>query len=98
MEGAHWNRDIHSIDETISGQFHSSMPVILIKPTVRSELHHNGGMLYETPVFKTSSRQSVTIKSGHSSNFITFFKLNTVQKPTAHWLFHGVALLCQLDD
>lgn len=98
MEGARWNRDKHSIDETITGQFHTSMPVILVQPVVRSESHHDDDMFYESPVFRTSSRQNVTIKSGHSSNFITFFKLNTVQQPMTHWLFRGVALLCQLDD
>lgn len=98
MEGARWNRDTQSIDETVNGQFHDSMPVMLIHPMKRSQLHYNSDMLYEAPVFKTSSRQSVTLKSGHSSNFITFFKLNTVQQPSMHWLFRGVALLCQLDD
>lgn len=98
MEGARWNRETHSIDESIDGAFHDSMPVILIRPAVRSELHHDNAMLYEAPVFKTSSRQSVTTKSGHSTNLITFFKLNTVQQPSIHWIFRGVALLCQLDD
>lgn len=98
MEGARWNRDTQSIDETFNGQFHDSMPVILIHPKECSQLHHNDAKLYEAPVFITSSRQSVTLKSGNSSNFIAFFKLNTVQQPATHWLFRGVALLCQLDD
>lgn len=98
MEGARWNRNLHSIDETINGQFNDSMPVILIQPMECNRLHHDNDILYETPVFRTSSRKSVTTKSGHSSNFVTFFKLNTVQKPPMHWLFRGVALLCQLDD
>lgn len=98
MEGAHWNRDTKSIEDTTNGQFHSSMPVILMKPVVRSEQHHEGSNFYEAPVFRTSNRQSVTMKSGHSTNFITFFKLNTLRQPSAHWIFRGVALLCQLDD
>lgn len=98
MEGGRWNRDTKSIDETLSGQFHDTMPVILIYPVESSQLKHNEAMLYEAPVFRTSSRQSFTIKSGQSSNFITFFKLNTVERPAMHWIFRGVALLCQLDD
>lgn len=98
MEGGRWNRDTKSIVETLSGQFHDSMPVILISPMECSKLNSSDALLYEAPVFRTSSRQSFTIKSGHSSNFITFFKLNTVQQPAIHWIFRGVALLCQLDD
>lgn len=98
MEGGRWNRDTKSIDETLSGQFHDAVPVILISPTECSQSKQNEGISYEAPVFRTSSRQSFTIKSGHSSNFITFFKLNTVERPAMHWIFRGVALLCQLDD
>lgn len=98
MEGGRWNRDKQSIDEALNGQFHDSMPIILIHPKECSQLHHNNDVLYDAPVFRTSSRQSVTLKSEHSSNFITFFKLNTVEQLAAHWLFRGVALLCQLDD
>lgn len=98
MEGTRWNRDTKSIDECLNGQFHDSMPVILIHPMECSQLNHDDAILYEAPVFRTSNRQSFTIKSGHSSNFITFFKLNTVQQPAIHWIFRGAALLCQLDD
>lgn len=98
MDGARWNRDTQSIDDALNGQFHDSMPVILLHPMEKSRMHDDNVMLYETPVFTTSSRQSFTIKSGVSSNFITFFKLNTAQTPPMHWLFRGVALLCQLDD
>lgn len=98
MEGARWNRDTKSIDESLNGQFYDSMPVILLHPMENSQLHHDNSMLYETPVFTTSNRLSFTMKSGLPSNFITFFKLNTAKQPPIHWLFRGVALLCQLDD
>lgn len=98
MEGARWNRDTKSIDESLTDQFHDSMPVMLIHPMESSQLNNDSVSLYETPVFTTSNRQSFTLKSGIPSNFITFFKLNTAERPPMHWIFRGAALLCQLDD
>lgn len=95
MEGGRWDRDTKCIDEAMNGQLYDCMPLILLQPSKHSEVQEKS--FYETPVYQTSTRQSVTTKSGHLNNFVTFFALNT-QKPATHWLFRGVALLCQLDD
>lgn len=97
MEGGRWNRDKMSIDEAENGQLYDCMPIILLHPCKRCDKLNNDGILYDAPVFKTPSRQSRTTKSGHPSNFVTFFKLNS-EKPSKHWVFRGVALLCQLND
>lgn len=95
MEGARWNRDAKCIDEALNGHLYDCMPYILLQPNKRSEVQ--GKCFYEAPVYRTSSRQSVTTKSGNLNNFVTFFPL-TSQKPATHWLFRGVALLCQRND
>lgn len=95
MEGARWNRDMKCIDETLNGQLYDCMPVILLQPNEQCEVRES--CFYETPIYRTSSRRSSTTKSGHLNNFVTFFTLNS-QKPATHWLFRGVALLCQLND
>lgn len=86
-----------TIDEAIPAQLYDSMPIALLQPCKRSDKQTASDTLYGAPVYKTSSRQSVTMKSGHSNNFITFFQLKT-QKPVEHWVFRGAALLCQLND
>lgn len=95
MEGARWDREANSINEALNGQLYDCMPLILFQPCKRNEMQQR--RLYEAPVYRTSSRRSVTTKSGHLNNFVTFFPLET-QKPATHWLFRGAAILCQLDD
>lgn len=97
MEGARWNRATMCIDETMHGQLYDAMPLILLQPCKRCEKLDNDELLYDAPVFRTSSRKSVTTKSGHASNFVTFFKLKS-EKPVNHWMFRGAALLCQIND
>lgn len=97
MEGARWNRDKMCLDELLEEKLYDYMPLILIKPTKRIETQHIPESLYEAPVYRTSSRHSVTGKSGHSTNFVTYLDLKTDKQPI-HWLFRGVALLCQLND
>lgn len=95
MEGAIWNRNLHCIDESINGQLNDCMPIILLKPIKRMEMQEQ--LSYETPVYKTSRRQNISTNSGHSNNFVTYFTLKS-QIQATHWLFRGVALLCQLND
>lgn len=95
IEGARWDRTAKCIDEALNGQLYDCMPVILLQPSKRSKVPEK--CFYETPIYRTSTRRSVTTKSGHLNNFVTFFALNG-QKQATHWLFRGVALLCQLDD
>lgn len=97
VEGARWNRDKMCLDESLNGQLYDCMPLMLIEPTKRNEMQRDVTSLYEAPVYRTSSRQSITGKSGHSTNFVTFLDLKSDKQPT-HWLFRGVALLCQLND
>lgn len=97
MEGARWNVDTMCIDETMNRQFYDCMPIILLEPTKRSEIQSDEKFTYETPVYRTSSRQSVTTKSGHLGNFVMFLDLHS-QEQAVHWMFRGVALLCQLND
>lgn len=99
VEGARWNRDSMAIDEALPGKLYDSLPVILLQPCKRREMQkqNEDEIMYDAPVYKTASRQSVTTKSGHPSNFVTFFPMRS-QKPSEHWIFRGVALLCQLND
>lgn len=85
------------IDEVMNGQLYDTMPFILLEPFKRNDTSNKIECIYEAPVYRTSNRQSITTKSGHLNNFVTFMKLNT-KKQATHWIFRGVALLCQLND
>lgn len=97
MECARWNRNEKRIDETENGHLYDYMPLMLLKPYNRNKVTDQIECLYEAPVYRTSSRRNMITKYGHLNNFVTFFGLKSDKQQT-HWMFRGVALLCQLND
>jgi dynein heavy chain, axonemal len=52
---------------------------------------------YSCPMYRTADRRGVLATTGHSTNFVMFVRLPTIQDPK-HWTMRGVALLTQLSD
>lgn len=112
MEGARWNVDRHSIDESRPRELFVSMPYVQLVPRLkteiadlkgRSELYtgQTDGTLhaYMCPVYKTSRRQGTLTTTGHSTNFVMFMTLPMAEEhEQKHWIKRGVAMLTQLDD
>lgn len=71
------------------------LPLVLFIPTRKDKLIK--GNRYTCPVYNTSERKGVLSTTGHSSNYVLSMFLDTNEKPS-HWIYRGVALLCQLND
>uniref|UniRef100_K3WBA0 Uncharacterized protein n=1 Tax=Globisporangium ultimum (strain ATCC 200006 / CBS 805.95 / DAOM BR144) TaxID=431595 RepID=K3WBA0_GLOUD len=95
LEGAKWCKTEHSLAESDPKVLFSNAPVILFRPVKKSEMSVQ--KTYSCPVYKTSERRGTLSTTGHSTNFICFIRLPT-NKPEAHWVSRGVAMLSQLDD
>jgi len=71
------------------------LPLVWFMPIKKNEL--TIGNRYTCPVYKTSDRKGVLSTTGHSTNYVLPLLLDTDKKPS-HWIYRGVALLCQLKD
>lgn len=71
------------------------LPLVWFIPIKKSELIQ--GKRYTCPIYKTSERRGILSTTGHSTNYVLPLFLNT-KKDQSHWIYRGVALLCQLND
>jgi len=73
LEGARWNPDIESIDDSRPKQLYTEMAMIHLLP-VKDRKKPEGGV-YLTPCYKILSRRGVLATTGHSTNFIMWMEL-----------------------
>ena len=95
IEGARWDADERQLAEAYPKILFSLAPIIWFKPVQKSNVTVLPS--YSCPVYKTSERRGTLSTTGHSTNFICFINLLSVQQQD-HWVRRGVAMLTQLDD
>ena len=106
LDGAQWDRGTHALQESRPKELFVSMPTIHLLPMHHTKLEpvkdsDVGGTahLYVAPCYKTSIRFGVLSTTGHSTNFVMYFRIPMdPQHNQRHWIKRGTAMLSQLDD
>lgn len=103
MEGARWNPDKFSIDDSRAKQLFTEMPMIHLDP-IQHRKAPTGG-IYRCPVYKVLSRRGTLSTTGHSTNFITWLEIPSDQpdiinndglSDQSKWVLAGVGAFCSL--
>jgi dynein heavy chain len=97
LEGARWFN--HCLHESNPGELYQPMPVIWLKPCLKSQLDkiNSEEPHYECPIYKTLTRAGALSSTGLSTNFVMTISL-PCSKTAHHWIKRGVALICSLDN
>jgi len=105
LEGASWSRDSHSLVEASPGVLYCPMPVILLSPKRIKKINGSTSIQfqgearsYECPLYRTPGRQGSLTTAGHSTNFVTYVPLPSIDCDPSHWCKRGAALLCELGE
>lgn len=95
LEGAMW--DGSGISECLPRMLYSQLPVLWIKPDLKTETKIKDHYKYECPMYRTLTRAGTLSTTGHSTNFIMSVSIPSSYRYD-HWIKRGVALFTQLDD
>ncbi|XP_050526602.1 dynein axonemal heavy chain 12 isoform X2 [Daktulosphaira vitifoliae] len=95
LDGARWDRSKMVLEEQYPKILTDILPLVWFIPIRKNELVEN--YRYVCPIYKTSERKGILSTTGHSTNYVLPMLLNT-DKSASHWIYRGVALLCQLND
>lgn len=103
MEGARWDPDQWSINDSRPKQLYSIMPVLHLNP-VKDRVAPTEG-IYQLPIYKILSRRGVLSTTGHSTNFIMWVEMPSDRKSIINqsrladqedWIKAGVAAFTSL--
>jgi dynein heavy chain len=103
LEGARWNKDVHSLDDSMPKQLYTRLPMIHMNPIPDRPKTEKG--IYRLPVYKTLLRRGTLSTTGHSTNFIKWmeipsnrpeFENNLKEVDQDTWIRAGVAAFCAL--
>ncbi|XP_053982803.1 dynein axonemal heavy chain 7 [Hylaeus volcanicus] len=95
LAGARWDMPSMLLEESYPKILWDPMPIVWMIPSHVDTLYV--GKRYECPLYITSARYGILKTTGHSTNYVLSFLLDT-KHPVSHWIKRGLALLCQLDN
>lgn len=93
MEGARWEKDIHSVGASLPKALYVEMPLMHFQPKEDHVVPNTG--IYSCPVYKTLQRAGTLSTTGHSTNFVLMVHLPS-KDPKSVWVKAGVALFLAL--
>eukprot|EP00937_MAST-01D_sp_MAST-1D-sp2_P003222 g3222.t1 len=73
LEGARWDEEIQSINDSIPKQLYTMLPVLHLVPVQHRKAPTEG--IYRLPVYKILSRRGVLATTGHSTNFVMWMEV-----------------------
>lgn len=94
LEGARWEKNKGILAELFPKILYDNVPYMWLKPIKIVDYNEEGR--YKCPLYKTSERRGILSTTGHSTNYVLPFLLET-KEPSSHWIKRSVAMLCQLD-
>eukprot|EP01035_Chromulina_nebulosa_P018881 gene18881-24673_t len=103
LEGARWDSQIKSMNDSYPKQLYTDLPVIHLLPQQNRKDPTEG--IYRCPVYKILSRRGVLSTTGHSTNFIMWIEVpsnraNTINNEgkadQEEWIRAGVAAFAAL--
>jgi len=103
LEGARWNADKMSLDDSLPKKLFSQAPAMHFQPVRNREKPTEG--IYRCPVYKILTRWGVLATTGHSSNFILWLEIPSDRNNIKNnlgladqdvWIKAGVAAFCSL--
>jgi dynein heavy chain len=93
LEGARWNYEKHSLDDSLPKELYTDAPMILFKPVERRVAPSDG--VYYCPLYKVLSRAGTLSTTGHSTNYVLFVELPS-DRDQSVWIKAGVAMFLAL--
>ena len=94
LEGARWDRETHSLEESLPKVLYSECPLLWLKPESERLKPKTG--IYNCPCYKTLTRHGTLSTTGHSTNYVLPVEL-PCRREESHFIKRGVALFCALD-
>jgi dynein heavy chain len=95
IEGCKWDWTKWEIEESDPKVLAVSCPMVWIVPCKKDAIKAFDH--YNCPVYKVSTRKGILSTTGHSTNFVMFYRIAS-SNSEAHWVKRGVAMLTQLDS
>lgn len=95
LEGARWVHDKMQLAESTPKVLFSPFPIMWFVPCRKVDFANFP--FYNCPIYKVSSRRGTLSTTGHSTNFVMYFRIPSSTKEE-HWVRRGVALISQLDS
>jgi len=88
FEGARWNYDTHTLDDSLPKELYTPVPMIHFVPMADRKPPATG--IYNCPVYKVLTRRGTLSTTGHSTNFVIFMEIPSAVDEKK-WIKAGVA-------